>query len=114
MGRSGGNRGNLYFGYNGILIMAELKYKSIIPNDKPRWLKIIQTWVDKQYNGLIVQNNKSNFDALKFFIDTAIVSLKENKTITRSEVTTEIRTDEGKTVLFIKRNGMMLQTYYIE
>lgn len=34
--------------------MAELKYKSIIPNDKPRWLKIIQTWVDKQYNGLIV------------------------------------------------------------
>ena len=92
----------------------KLKYKSIIPHNNPRWLKIIQTWVDKQYNGLIIQNNKSNFDALKFFIDTAIVSLKENKTITRSEVTTEIRTDEGKTVLFIKRNGMMLQTYYIE
>ncbi len=114
MGRNSSNRGNLYFGYNGILIMAELKYKSIIPNNKPGWLKIIQAWVDKQYNGLIVQNNESDFDALKFFIDTAIISLKENKTITRSEVTTEIRTDEGKTVLFIKRNGMMLQTYYIE
>ena len=34
----------------------KLKYKSIIPNNKPRWLKIIQTWVDKQYNGLIIQN----------------------------------------------------------
>ena len=94
--------------------MAELKYKSIIPNNKPGWLKTIQVWVDKQYNGLVVQNRTSDFDALKFFIDTAIVNLKENNVITRSDVTTEIRTDEGKTVLFIKRNGMMLQTYYIE
>ena len=94
--------------------MAELKYKSIIPNNKPGWLKTIQVWVDKQYNGLVVQNRTSDFDALKFFIDTAIASLKESKIISRSDVTTEIRTDEGKTVLFIKRNRMVLQTYYIE
>lgn len=94
--------------------MGKLKYYSIIPNNKPRWLVIIQNWVDKQYNGLTVQSKDSDFDALQFFIDTAIASLKESKIISRSDVTTEIRTDEGKTVLFIKRNGMVLQTYYIE
>ncbi len=32
----------------------------------------------------------------------------------KSVVTTEIRTDEGKTVLFVKRNGRVEVTYYFE
>lgn len=94
--------------------MAKLKYKSIIPTGKPYWLLLIQYQVGQQYAGLSLRNTADEFEALKYFIDTSIGELYKNKTVTRSVIETEIRTDEGKTVLFIRRNGKMLQTYYIE
>ena len=87
--------------------MAELKYKSIIPNNKPYWLLTIQNWIEQQYE-------RSEFDALQYFITVAIGELSKTRAISRSVISTEIRTDTGKTVLFIKRNNKVLQTYYIE
>lgn len=94
--------------------MAQLKYKSIIPNNKPHWLLLIQSQVSQQYADLFLNNTEREFEALKYFIDISIDSLRKTKAIVRSVIETEVRTDEGKTVLFIKRNGKILQTYYIE
>lgn len=94
--------------------MAELKYKSIIPNNKPNWLLTIQNWINQQYKGLPLRNERSEFDVLQYFIDVAISDLSKTRVISRSVISTEIRTDTGKTVLFIKRNDKVLQTYYIE
>lgn len=94
--------------------MAKLKYKSIIPNGKPFWLLKIQYLVSVQYGSLPLKNDYAEYEALKYFIDISIGTLMKERLISRSEVETEIRTDEGKTVLFIKRSGKMVQTYYIE
>lgn len=94
--------------------MAKLKYKSIIPNNKPFWLLKIQYLVSVQYGGLLLKNDPGEYEALKYFIDVGIDTLIKERLISRSEIETEIRTDEGKTVLFIKRNGKIIQTYYIE
>ena len=94
--------------------MAKVKYKSIIPNDKPQWLLNVQAVVKEVLDDVELQGNERDFKNLKSFVDAKIQAERERGTLCRSTVTTEIRTDEGRTVLHIYRNYQLVQTYYIE
>ena len=91
--------------------MAKITYKSSIPNDKPLWLLKLQLAVS-QLDATGLKGNEQDFRNLKSFIDAEIRSLMEKGDIRRSFVETELRHDEGKTVIHIFRNQMMVQTYY--
>lgn len=93
--------------------MAKLKYKSIIPNNKPIWLLSLQLNVSNKFDH-DYEGDMFDFDDLKKYIDACLIELQKQGLIHRSLVTTEIRSDEDKTVLFIRRNDKMLQTYYFE
>ncbi len=94
--------------------MAQIKYRSIIPNDKPQWLLNVQAVVKEVLDDVELQGNERDFKNLKSFVDAKIQAERERGTVFRSTVTTEIRTDEGRTVLHIYRNHQLVQTYYIE
>lgn len=94
--------------------MAQIKYSSIIPNDKPQWLLNVQAAVKEVLDDVELQGNERDFKNLKSFVDAKIQAECERGTLFRSTVTTEIRTDEGRTVLHIYRNYQLVQTYYIE
>lgn len=94
--------------------MAQIKYSSIIPNDKPQWLLNVQAVVKEVLDDVELQGNERDFKNLKSFVDAKIQAECERGTLFRSTVTTEIRTDEGRTVLHIYRNYELVQTYYIE
>ncbi len=47
-------------------------------------------------------------------MNAEIRSLMEKGDIRRSFVETELRQDEGRTVIHIFRNNVVVQTYYIE
>ncbi|WP_291536829.1 hypothetical protein [Bacteroides sp.] len=94
--------------------MAQIKYSSIIPNDKPQWLLNVQAVVKEVLDDVELQGNERDFKNLKSFVDAKIQAERERGTVFRSTVTTEIRTDEGRTVLHIYRNYQLVQTYYIE
>lgn len=91
--------------------MGKVKYKCIIPNQKPEWLLRLQKWVALQCEDFNLQPTVSDY---KFLEDVINEGIRRVKSYTRSVLITELRTDEGKTVVFIKRNGRMIQTYYIE
>jgi hypothetical protein len=94
--------------------MAQIKYSSIIPNDKPQWLLNVQAVVKEVLDDVELQGNERDFKNLKSFVDAKIQAERERGTLFRSIITTEIRTDEGRTVLHIYRNHQLVQTYYIE
>ena len=94
--------------------MAKVKYKSIIPNDKPQWLLNVQAVVKEVLDDVELQGNERDFKNLKSFVDAKIQAERERGTLCRITVATEIRTDEGRTVLHIYRNHQLVQTYYIE
>ena len=94
--------------------MAQIKYSSIIPNDKPQWLLNVQAVVKEVLDDVELQGNERDFKNLKSFVDAKIQAERERGTLFRSTITTEIRTDEGRTVLHIYRNYQLVQTYYIE
>lgn len=90
--------------------MAKLRYKSIIPHTKPEWLLQLQVDISNQHYHVPF----SDLETLKRFIDDRIHDLIMNRAINRSIVSTEVRTDSGKTVLLIIRNERVIQTYYFE
>lgn len=92
--------------------MAVLRYKSNIPNAKPKWLLELQKSIYWAYLYFNTDGNAWDFRVLKAFIDIRLEALRKDRMIQRCTVETEVRTDEGKTVLFIKRNGHLVQTYY--
>ena len=94
--------------------MAKVKYTSIIPNDKPQWLLNLQAVVSDVLDDVELKGSERDFRNLKSFIDAKIQAERERGTLFRSAVTTEIRTDEEKTVVHIYRNHSLVQTYYIE
>lgn len=91
--------------------MAQLKYKSIIPSSKPMWLLELQMWVSTQFYGCNYAGELHDFEVINNFIQE---NLKKLQPKMKSVVTTEIRTDEGKIVLFVKRNDRVVLTYYFE
>lgn len=94
--------------------MAQIKYSSIIPNDKPRWLLMVQQSVSLATGHMTLQGNERDFQNLQAFINAEIAAQRSRGYIRAEKVTTELRTDEGRTVLHIYRNYQLVQTYYIE
>lgn len=95
--------------------MAKVTYKSSIPNDKPQWLLNIQKGVSQATGMMSLQGDERDWKNLKSFIDASIRAEQERGNILRgTSVKTELRTDDGKTVIHIFRNQMIVQTYYIE
>ena len=84
--------------------MAQIKYSSIIPNDKPQWLLNVQ-------QSVAAATGRMNLQA---FVNAEIAAQRSLGNIRAEKVKTEIRTDEGRTVLHIYRNYQLVQTYYIE
>lgn len=94
--------------------MAHVKYTSIIPDDKPYWLLAVQKAVENATGKMSLQGNERDFMNLQAFINAEIAVQRSHGSIRAEKVTTEIRTDEGKTVIHIYRNRSLVQTYYIE
>lgn len=94
--------------------MAKVLYSSIIPNDKPQWLLNVQKAVKNTTRGMYLQGNERDFQNLQAFVNAEIAALRSCGYIRAEKVTTEIRTNEGRTVLHIYRNHQLVQTYYIE
>ena len=91
--------------------MMQLTYKSNLKPDKtPAWLTCI-------LNITLPSINKSNpldgtteeFEYIRWIIDDDIRQLQVS-----SDVTTELVTDEGQSVIFIKRSGRILVSIYYQ
>ncbi len=95
--------------------MGLLRYYSMIPNDKPEWLLRLQMEISRECTYMDVKDCKEDWRWLKDFVDGKIMELYNRRDITvRSEIETALVTDEGKTVLHIKRNNKVVQIYYIQ
>ena len=95
--------------------MAKVIYKSVIPNDKPQWLLNIEAAVDRLARMMTLQGNERDFHNLQMFIDAEIGAQIARGNIRReTSVKTELRTDEGKTVIHLFRNQIIIETFYIE
>lgn len=94
--------------------MAKVKYTSIIPNDKPQWLLAVQAAVEAATGRMTLQGSERDFTNLQAFINAEIAAQRSRGNIRAKKVTTEIRTDEGRTVIHIYREYQLVQTYYIE
>ena len=95
--------------------MGQLRHYSMTPHDKPEWLLRLQLEVSQHYAMRGIDNTPEEWMDLLDFIDAFIHSLYTRRDINvRSEVTTDLMTEDGKTQLLIKRNGRPLQVYYIK
>lgn len=95
--------------------MGQLRHYSMIPNDKPEWLLRLQVEISQEYalrGGM--EDTPDAWEELKGYVDTLIRGMYGRKDIRiQSEVETELRSDDGKTVLWIKRNNKVIQIYHI-
>lgn len=95
--------------------MAKVFYKSNIPNDKPLWLLNVDASVDLLSRIMTLRGSDWDYRHLQMFIDAEIAEQVVRGNIRRdTSVKTELRTDEGKTVIHLFRNQMIIETYYIE
>lgn len=93
--------------------MARIIYQSPVPQDKPQWLLNVQTAVEDISNVMQVRGDECDYYHLKSFIDASIEAQRSRGNL-NSHVETELRYDEGKTVIMIFRNKVLMQTYRIE
>lgn len=94
--------------------MAKVTYKSVIPNDKPVWLQELDAAVDT-IAFMPLQGTEQDFRNLHMFLRAEIDKQRAKGLIRNdSKVETEIRTDEGRTVIHLFRNKVLVQTYFIE
>lgn len=96
-------------------IVMELRYKSIAPSLKPEWLLKLQLAISKCYSIRGIEETPEEWQQLKDFTDCFIYKLYVRKDITvRSEISTDLTKEYGHTQLHIKRNGKIIQTYFIQ
>lgn len=95
--------------------MTQLRHYSMISHDKPEWLLRLQFEVSQHYAQHGIDNTPEEWMDLLNFIDAFIQTLYTRRDINvRSEVTTDLMTEDGETRLLIKRNGKPLQVYYMQ
>lgn len=95
--------------------MAKVSYKSVIPNNKPQWLLNVEVAVDRLTRMMTLQGNERDWHNLQMFIDAEIAAQAVRGNIRRdTSVRTELRTDEGRTVIHVFRNQIIIETFYIE
>lgn len=94
--------------------MAQVTYKSVIPNDKPQWLQELDAAVGT-IAFIQVRGTEQDFRNLDMFLRAEIGrQITLGRIRNDSKIETEIRTDSGKTVLMLFRNRVLVQTYFIE
>ncbi|SES88675.1 hypothetical protein [Prevotella sp. kh1p2] len=94
--------------------MGKLRYRSMIPNDKPEWLLRLQLEISQAYSIRGMEDTPEDWQWLKDLVNANIMEFYNRRDITvMSEIETAVVTDEGKTVLQIKRNKKVVQTYSI-
>lgn len=87
----------------------------MVPNDKPDWLLRLQMKISQACSLRGMVDSEEDWRWLKDLADATILELYNRRDVTiRSNVETALICDEGKTVLLIKRNGIDIQTYYIQ
>lgn len=97
-------------------MMGILKYRSMIPNDKPDWLTYLSTEVTTKFSDE-VEDSQEFWERLNGFIIDYLWNLMDRRArhpFIKSNITTKIVSDEGKTVLQIRRNRKVVQTYSLE
>lgn len=95
--------------------MENLKYYSMIPNDKPEWLLRLQMDISQYYSIDDSDDEREYWRGLKDYVDAKIWEMYNRRDVKlRSDVASVLVTDEGKTVLHIKRNGKIVQIYYLK
>lgn len=84
-------------------------YKSNLRRERmPEWLKCITDYILEEFNSLSPAGSKFDFEMLEW-------AIKEDlKLLGKENVTVEPVTDEGKTVIFIKRSGHTLISIYFK
>ena len=93
--------------------MEKLKYYSVIPNDKPEWLLRLQMDISQHYSFQAMEDTKEDWERLKAYVDARMLDLYCTRGVKiRSCIESELVTDNGKTVLHIKRNGKVIQIYF--
>lgn len=93
--------------------MAQLIYKCNIARDKrPQWLQLL-THVLTNAQRYTYEGTRDDFERLKHSLDRYIDQLRLGQILT-SRVTTEIVEDNGETVFFVKRNGVVMLSVYIK
>lgn len=96
-------------------VMRQLRYYSVIPNDKPEWLLRLQLDINIEYGLQGIEDTPEAWEQLRAYTDTLIQQMYCRRDIRiQSEVSTELRSDAGRTVLWIKRNKKVIQIYYIQ
>lgn len=93
--------------------MATLTYKCNRTRDqRPKWMQlVVQTLVNAQR--YTYEGSRGDFDRLKHSLDRYIDQLRMGQLVA-SRVTAEIVEDSGQTVLFVKRNGVIMISVYIK
>lgn len=93
--------------------MEKLRFYSVIPNDKPEWLLRLQMDISQHYSLQGMEDTKEDWERLKAYVDAWILELHHLRGMkVRSNIESALVTDNGKTVLHIKRNGKVIQVYF--
>lgn len=95
--------------------MGQLRHYSMTPTDKPEWLLKLQRAINQGYSLRGIENSEKGWRELKDFVDWFIYKLYDRRDImVRSRITSCLMVEDGQTQLLIKRNGKLIQTYYIQ
>ena len=93
----------------------ELRYKSIASSLKPEWLLKLQLAISQCYSIRGIEDTPEEWQQLKDFTDWFVYKLYVRKDITvRSKINADTTKNNGHTQMHIKRNGKIIQTYYIK
>ena len=93
--------------------MAQLIYKcNTVKEKRPKWLQLL-THVLMNAQRYTYAGVREDFEHLKHSLDKYLDQLRLGQILT-SRVITEIVEDNGGTVLFIKRNGIVILSIYIK
>lgn len=89
--------------------MSEFYYKSNLRRERmPKWLTYITDCTLAEFNSLLPTGSEFDFEMLQW-------AIKEDlKMLGKENVTAELLTDEGKTVLTIFRSGHLLISIYFK
>lgn len=79
--------------------------------NKPAWLLKLDFYIAEIYRERDIEPTDDEFERLKNIVDVKLIDLRNDM---KSVITTEMREDEGRRCLMIFRNGILIQTFYIE
>ena len=95
--------------------MKKLIYYSTISNNKPEWLLRLQMDISRYYGLGLMEDTEENWKRLKAYVNVRLLDLCCTRGVKiRSSIGSELVTDNGKTVLHIKRNRKVVQIYYLQ